>query len=361
MHLERRGGPPDLRKVFEEVVLKKLHGRSLDDNAVEEAIKGKFPDFACFGDRLLIEMKHLEASQQERVDKVFADMVASEEQPAFYGSRDANLIIEAVSNGPAIKAALVSKLGRTIEGVLSKANQQFGSYRSRHRRKNSVSICVILNSRIKEYSPNVVAHAVHARLKMDQSKAARFSEIDAVLYISEKHFRILADGRAGFAMLIYEAAGAVNHPWKVQFLDRVVGAWSQGRVGGTVVPSEDFNGFELVSNIPDTMKRHEMWNLEYRRDPYLCNLSLEQLRMLFHRTVAVLSLTFLKGKWSKPSSAETRGSLQVFQDVMAETNRRGIDLRAFDRQKISHDEMLEIYADLPAELVAILVQADSAE
>ena len=130
MRFERHGGPPDLQSAFTTFITSHLHGRALDDNQVKEAAEGEFPDFACFRDLVLIEMKHLETDQHDRINEVLDAKIDPAEKPIFYGSREAHFVTNSVSNGAAINAAIGSKLGRTIETLLSKANRQFESYRS---------------------------------------------------------------------------------------------------------------------------------------------------------------------------------------------------------------------------------------
>ena len=185
MHVERRGGPPDLQAAFEHFVVQELHGRLLDDRKDEEAKLGKFTDFACFRDLVLIEMKHLESEQNERVNEAYKKQVLPEKEPIFYGTRRVDL--DKLSNGDEIRSAVLSKLSQTIEARLRKANRQFGDYRSRNPRKNSVSVCLLLNSQIDEFSPDVVMHAVHRKIKPTET-GLRFPHIDAVVYVSEKHF-----------------------------------------------------------------------------------------------------------------------------------------------------------------------------
>lgn len=94
MRFERHGGPPDLEAAFKVFVVEKLRGRALDDNWDQESARGQFPDFACFGDLVLIEMKHLEADQSDRLNDVLRQKIDPAELPFFYGARDANLIMD---------------------------------------------------------------------------------------------------------------------------------------------------------------------------------------------------------------------------------------------------------------------------
>jgi hypothetical protein len=350
MRVERRGGAPDLQAAFTFLVRDHLKGRVLDDDKDVEAVAGRFPDFACFRDLLLIEMKHLEADQSDRLNEVFHTKVDKSEMPYFYASRDAQHIIDQVSNGAEIKSVIAGKLSRTIEGLLSSANDQFASYRLRHPRKNSVSLCVILNAALREFSPDLVNHALFRKMRKDKSGTSRFPSIDAVIYVTEKHFKPLPDGRIAFAMNVYESL-ETEGTWKQPIVERVVEAWSQMRTGGTTIWSEDPTNFDLLEDIPETMSRSDGWYLEYRRNPYMRTLPVNRLRVLFNRCLAMTCLTFVKGNWPKPPHGHTEEHLRVFTHLIEESNQRGLDIREFATDKLTPAERVEVYAGLPDELV----------
>jgi hypothetical protein len=353
MRAERHGGPPDLQAVFKSFVVEKLGGCVLDDSWDQESAAGKFPDFTCFRGLLLIEMKHLEARQSDRLNEVLRQQIDPAEMPFFYGARDANLILKSISNREAVSAAIMAKLSRTVEGLLSRANGQFSDYRSRHPRKNSITICAILNSTVREFTPDVVLKAVHSKM-MDRIGRQRFLWIDAVLYISEKHYQRLPDGRTAFPIGVFECATLLENHWKVSIVDHVVRRWSEARTGTTVLEAHNLDGFEAIHDIPDVMKRHEIWRLEYERTPYLRSVPIEKLRMLFQRSIAINSLALLKGSWPKPSKKTTSEGLRQFTHVIEETNRRGIDIRSLDSRLLSPTDKAQVYAGLPAELVSTL-------
>jgi hypothetical protein len=350
MRVERRGGPPDLQSAFEHFVVHYLKGRLLDDRKNEEAKLGKFPDFACFRDLVLIEMKHLESQQNERVDDTYKNKVLPDEEPIFYGARRVDF--DKLSNGEEIRSAILNKLSQTIETQLRKANRQFGDYRTRNPRKNSLSVCLLLNSQINEFSPDVVMHSVHRKMK-PISDGIRFPHIDAVIYISEKHFQKLADGRIAFAIVTVIGVPAVEQFWKMELVELLAQKWSAFRTGGAPV-SGSADQFEAVDDIPDSMSRSEAWKMAYRRNPYLRKKTDQQLKVHFHRCVALTSLAFVKGNWPKPNHDQTDGRMKLFSDAIDEINSRGLDMRQFDPTTLSDKERLEVYADLPEELVKIL-------
>lgn len=347
IHVERTGGPPDLPAAFAHLVIHHLRGRSLDDKKDDEAKLGKFPDFACYRDLVLIEMKHLEAEQNERITETYQSRVPADEVPFYYGKRPIDL--NQFTNGREIASAILSKLARTLETHLSKANDQFEDYRRRNPRKNSVTICLLLNSKIDEFSPDVVIYAIQQKLRRPNLASSRFPHIDAVVYISEKHAQKLPDGRIAFAITQIVCAPAIEQHWKIAFVDRIMQRWSEFRTGGATVSGQP-NGFESVVDVPPQMPRHEAWKLAYRRNPYLRPLPDRQLMVHFHRCVGFSAL-LSRGSWSIPSMEEHLGYVRSFGDAIEEINHRGIDLRQFAPEGLTPQERAQAYAGLPQELI----------
>lgn len=348
---ERRGGPPDLPVVFADFVLKVLRGRSLDDQFDIESADGEFPDFGLYRDLVLIEMKHLEQEQQDRVQSVLEEKALKDEMPIIFGAASITIDKETFSNADEILQAIMTKLARSVESVLSKANRQFRGYRERHPRKNAVNICLIVNSKIPEFTPELVAKAVHSKMKAREDGAQRFESIDVVLYISEKHFTPLPGGRAAYPVMIYEGMGAIENKWKMELVNRIVHAWSLHRTGTPMEATLDMNAFAPVEDVPDSMSRSEAWLLEYARRPYLRDLSVEQLRVEFQRAMAINSLTFLIGSWEKPPQRFTAEGLRHFQHVIAELGRRALDVREMAAEKLTDRERKVVFQGLPGELV----------
>ena len=352
MHVERHGGPPDLQAAFTRFALTVLRGRSLDDQKDIEAKLGRFPDFACLGDLVLLEMKHLESRQTERLNEVYRAKVDPAEAPIFYGSRSIDTDLDRLSNANEIRAALSSKLAQTIETILRKANSQFQEYRARNPRKNSFSVCILLNSQIAEFSPHAVLHSIHRKMK---AGADRFLDIDAVVYISEKHVQRLPDGRLGFGLGIFEAVGSAEKYWKRGLIDLIVREWANYRTGTPAVNRALEDGeFDAVFDVPSQMRRYEAWKLAYRRNPYLRPLANADLRVHFHRCVALNSLSFVKGGWPRPPAEFTQVHIRRFGDAIDEINARGLDMREFDPKLMSGADRSQAYAGLPGELVETL-------
>jgi len=215
---------------------------------------------------------------------------------------------------------------------------------------------VLLNSQLQEFSPDLVMYAVHAKITKS-GNPNRFPNIDVVVYISEKHSRILPDGRIAFAIASLHCASIIANPWKAQFDDLILRRWSHFRTGGDFVAANTLRDFEPVEDIPRMMKRHEFWRLEYRRNPYMRSLSDEQLKVVFNRCVAQSAVAFVKGDWQAPPVEETRGQMRLMSHLVEETNRRGSDLRSFSPGLLSPENRSQILHGLPAELADMFTKS----
>lgn len=355
MHFERQGGPPDLPSELHQVVLGLPGGRSLDANKNIESKGGKFPDFACFNELMLIEMKHLESDQSERLNEVLDQLIDEKERPLFFGSREVGPMLESMSNATEISLAIAKKLGGSVEKILRTANTQFKEYRERHPRKNAVNLCVILNSKIREFTPEAVGYALYKKIKGKSGSLPNFSSIDAIIYVSEKHYQLLPDGRTAFAMLIFQSVGVMQSPWKLQFINRLVEAWTQRRTGVPSVGDGDVKAFRTVVDVPNTMKRSEFWNLEYLRNPYLKDLTLSRLRVTFNRILGNQGRSIFKGNWPRPSREEGMEWMRRLQHCIAEVNRRNTDVRDLHLSLLTEVEKYEAFDGLPPELVKLLI------
>lgn len=180
----------------------------------------------------------------------------------------------------------------------------------------------------------------------------RFPDIDAVVYISEKHAQKLPDGRIAFAIAQILCAPAIEQRWKMPVVERILQSWSEFRTGGGAVSGRP-DQFESVVDVPPKMPRHQVWKLAYRRKPYLRPLTDRQLMVHFHRCVGFSAL-LSHGNWPMPSMEEHLGCVREFGDAVEEINHRGIDLRQFAPEGLTSQERAQAYAGLPQELIEML-------
>lgn len=143
------------------------------------------------------------------------------------------------------------------------------------------------------------------------------------------------------------------------FVDRIAQEWSIFRTGEISAEGIDPSAFDAVHDIPDRMSRSDMWYLEYRRSPYLQNVSDEQLKLLFHRNIAISSINLIKGDWPKLPKDRLMENMRRFTHIIEETNRRGTDLRTFSPKALTAEQRDEVYRDLPVGLIQILTEPNN--
>jgi len=206
---------------------------------------------------------------------------------------------------------LFDKLTNTITNHLSKANKQFANYRQRVKGKNTVTICVILNSTVMEFSPQTVSAVIQRKMNViPKEDLPKYYNIDAVVYISEKHVAKLSDNRNAFSLVVFHAAGAMDQPWKMQLIDYFTTKWSDERTDGKFEGKIE-QPFTVVDDIPDRMTRGEAVRLAYKRNPYLRNLSNADLGERWNPSVALSALSFVTGDCAerRTSAFRLRGNM----------------------------------------------------
>jgi hypothetical protein len=195
-------------------------------------------------------------------------------------------------------------------------------------------------------------HAVQRKMK-PTSAGVRFANIDAVLYISEKHVQQLPDGRIAFAVVQIIGHPAEEQRWKMEVIEDLMQRWSEFRTGAPALAGRP-DRFESIDDIPPTMARHEAWKLAYRRKPYLRGMTNQQLKIHYHRCIGLNSLSLLIGNWRKPPQEQGMAHMRAFGDAIEEINHRRIDLRHLAPRDLSSEERAEAYASLPRELIDLL-------
>ena len=296
-------------------------------------------------------MKTLKDDQGDRVNDVFDKLANPAEKPMFYGTRDGSKILSALSNGKEIEQRVFDKLTNTITNHLSKANKQFADYRQRVKRKNTVTICVILNSTVTEFSPQTVAAAIQRKMNVKPKDGLpKYYDIDAVVYISEKHIVKLSDNRNAFALVVFHAAGAMDQPWKTQLIDHFTKKWSDERTEG-VFDGRINEPFAVVEDIPDRMTRSDSVRLAYRRNPYMRNLSDADLRVRWNRCAALSALSFVKGDWEPLGQNEKIANTNEFTCLNEEINFRGLDLRTMSFHHLTPEEKAKVLFGLPPDIL----------
>lgn len=325
---ERHGPVEPLTPRVMKFVEDRLGGRSLDDAGDVE----KRPDFECLNGLLAIEIKTLETPPIERIENALKTEKAEADWPVFYGTWPIDSILQNRPNAKDLQKKLLDRLGRALVTHVKKANDQLGHHTARSPRRNLVRLLILLNEDHPEYSPEVVGFLVHRELRrMGSDGNCRNDQIDAVIYITERH---LAPGTAEplLPLTLVLGPGSDDSPWKEEVAHLILrrwAAWNHVPIRtDEQVSAEDFISAE---HVPDKMKRHEVWGLEYRRAPYMRAWRDDEVRDLWDY---VMLLNILWGHNDTPMKIPMNDLIPVmeqFTHLREEVATRGLSLDYFSK------------------------------
>jgi hypothetical protein len=312
---------PRLERFFVEA----LGGKALDDVQHAEVRR---VDFKCLRGLLAIELKSLKDDGAERMGNLTDELSKRPDWPIFYGSMPIDSLLKNVREPEDVKRRFVNRIGRAVKDHVRKANKQLAAHEATFPRKNMVKVMVLANEDHEIYDPQMVAYLVHNFLLRQENGVPLYPHIDAVIFISERHatsfYRQIA-----FPIVCIEGQSMKSARWKSDVVDTFITRWAEWNGVPLYQADPRTQKFDPVDHIPERMKRYELWQLEYKRRPYMHGFTNEQLRERFDEITCVSSLAFIKGSPLKPSHDVIIWSLSSWSHIMLEMGWRGIPLMHF--------------------------------
>jgi hypothetical protein len=326
MRVERSGPIEPLTPRIVTFLQERLGGVSLDeDGDVEQR-----PDFACLKGLVAIEIKSLETDPSERLVTALVPEMESGKWPAFYGTWPIESVLKHLPNAEEIKEKLLDRLGRTVVRVIKKANDQLAQHTVRTPRRNLVRLLFLLNEDHPEYDPSTITFVVQRELARKNADGGhRNANVDAVVYLTDRHVAIAGSDIYLPALVIF-GPSLEDQPWKIDVVNLILGRWAAWN--GVPILPEGTVGLEdsvTVEHVPNSMKRQELWALEYRRRPYMRRWEDTDLRNHWDQTML---LSLLWGHVDTPMRVPPDGVMKVmesFTHVMQEVSTRGLPLDFF--------------------------------
>lgn len=351
---ERKGGPPHLTDVFSRFCEVALRGISIDTLLAKLPDRKTAPDYVCLSGLLLFEFKELETDRDDRINSVLSEGVAPSDVPQFLGGVPIEHYLKRVSNAEDLRRSINSKLRRTISAHLKKASSQISNYRSMNPRFNKVDVCVLFNSRIDVFDPPLMTKIVHGLMRTENY----MKSMDAVIFISEKHFSILDDGRPSFSTVVMENDLGSFQEWKADLLALVVKRWSFYRTGSAPEVREFSDlTFDSVADTQDRMPRSAHWKHEYKIDPYFREFDEHALIVILMMNTIEIMLAVLKGNWVKPPPERTAEQFRMFSALTDKFGHRGLTVEQFSHRNISVEERKRfIRPGIPEEIIEFILQ-----
>jgi hypothetical protein len=322
MRIERTGDVDPLTPRVTRFFLEALSGVALDDVQDPQARK---VDYACLNGLLAIELKTLEDDGSERMDNLTDKLRKRSDWPLFYGSWPIESVLKHVGEPELVRRQVAERVGRAIENHIHKANKQLAAHAADFPRKNLVGMVMLVNEDHPIYDPETVAYTVQRLLRRQENGQLLYPNIDAVMYLSERHAARVNE-LVAFPMLVLEGASMSSSPWKRQITDLVVTRWGRWNGVPTFDDGATAHKFSTIDHIPGKMRRQEAWELEYRRDPYMAGFTDEQVRERFDEAMCINSLAFIKDSPLKPAKDAVEWSMKCMSHLMIEMGRRSISM-----------------------------------
>lgn len=312
---------PRLERFFVEA----LGGEALDDVQHAEARKA---DFKCLRGLLAVEIKSLEEDASERMDNLTDELRERPDWPIFLGSAPMQSFLKHIQKPEEIKHRLVDRIGRAIRNHMRKANKQLAAHEATFPRKNMVKVMVLANEDHEIYAPEMVAYLVHHLLLRQRNGTPLYPNIDAVIFLSERHAAPV-NRQIAFPILCIEGESIENAAWKRDVTETFLTRWAKWN--GVPLHHSDprTQKFTTIDHIPEQMKRYEQWELDYKRRSYMSDFTDEQLRERFDEITCVSSLAFIKDSPLKPSRDVIMWSMSSMSHMMLEMGWRGIPVTQF--------------------------------
>jgi len=326
MRIERKGPVQKLTPRLERFFLEALGGEALDGVQHPEVRKA---DFKCLRGLLAIELKSLEEDASERMDNLTDELRERPDWPVFLGSAPIESLLKHMQGPEEVRRRLADRIGRAIKSHMRKANKQLAAHEGAFPRNNMIKMMVLANEDHEIYDPEMVAHIVHHLLLRQENGTPLFPHVDAVIFLSERHAAPI-NHQIAFPIVCVESTSIESAAWKRDVTQIFMARWAQWN--GIPLHHSDprTQKFTTIDHIPEQMKRHERWQLDYRRNPYMSGFTDEQLRARFDEMTCVASLAFIKDSPLKPSHDAIAWSMSSMSHMMLEMGWRGIPVTQFN-------------------------------
>jgi len=275
MRIERTGPVEPLTPRVERFIRDALRGQSLDDPNKSEQLR---PDYSCLSGLVAIELKTLEDDGEGRLENLLDQLRQRPDWPLFLGSAPLQSFIKNTGDPDGLGKKVLERIGRGITRPLQKANRQLEAYERDHPRKNLVRIMVLVNEDHAAYDPQTVSYVLWEAVRWVQADGSpRFAHVDAIIYFTERHATVVQN-LLTFPVTTVEGAGVYDAPWKSEVVRFIQRRWIK-YCGYPELSADDphVTDFTTIDHIPDRAPRHERWRTDYRRRPYLKDLTIDEL------------------------------------------------------------------------------------
>lgn len=320
MRIENFQSPQAVTPKLEKFLTECLGGVAIDDIHDPQATR---IDFSCLRGLLAVEIKSLEGPPQERIENYVDTLRKKPDFPAVFEEVTLTTLANRMSDPEKVMSDALGRIGRTIVTHLKKAENQLLAHTSTFPRKNVLRMVILVNEDHAEYDPDSVLKIVSREMNRQENNTFRYENVDAVWYITERHATVI-NGRVVQPILTMTGPGIRHCEWKPNLIDFIVRKWSVFNAADFIEDAAETNAYVATEHVPETMKRHEMWALNYRRDPYFRPLPDARIKEIFEEIMLISRLYTLRGTPIKMDMDKFMENMAHFTHIREEMKSRGI-------------------------------------
>jgi hypothetical protein len=306
-------------------LVEQLSGVSLDDL---QSPSGLRPDYLCLNGLLAVELKSLEEDGSARMENLVDELEQRDDWPVFFGMAPLHAMLKNTNDSGALERRALDRMGRGILNHLKKANRQLEAHRVRFPRRSAVRMLLLVNEDHPTYDPQAVSYILwHAMRRRQADGQLLYEHVDLAMYLTERHAQTI-ESRVAFPVVLVEGQTCIEEPWKSQVGALVSSRWA-AQYGPHVYTRDMHSPFSTIEQIPKSAPRHEWWRINYRRRPYLADLTDAALRDRFDELMVISMLGMVKGSPVKVLPEAMTANMERFTHLMEEMNGRGIPITRF--------------------------------
>lgn len=295
--------------------------------------KNKKADYLLSDRKIIIELKTLKSDTSHKVVKEMNKHEGRKDYPLFYGTQGLQQVLAHLPDGKKINDRIYRNITRSIEDAVSKADKQIESTKTAFDLSDSVGVLVVLNENIEIFTPEVIVQKLSQLLcKKVANNSLEYKNIQYVWLIAESHYCELHDGEQAFISACIEGPSAAVNTWFSPVFDELQKTWAKFNNLPLVITKE--NKFSTMSFKSATntqansgkATRSDHWRLEYRKRPYLRNLSDKDVYTYGQKVLNEISPNFLKGE-KRLSEEKVKKIMIEWTNFLEEANYRGLNLK----------------------------------
>lgn len=291
-------------------------------------------DFLLFGRKVIVEVKSLEADPNPKVNAEIDRHRERDDFPMIYGEVELGKVLQHLPDGEEIKERVFIRTTRSVETATRSAEDQIENTARLLNLKEPVGVLVLLNEGIDILSPDVLAHRVGKLLRRKAENGSNRSPIAFVWLLFEGHIAKSAPVEKTLPIIVLEGPRAKAFNWFIEYLTYLQVAWAQFNGRPLLIAENatlDDLKIEATSSLSEPkhgnkVTRQQLWELRYRKQPYLRSLSDTEVLRYGRAAIERLKPHFLIGG-PKANEQEMETMMITWSDFMCEARHRGLDLR----------------------------------